>query len=180
MARPTTKVDLIESANINYKKLCELIESMTEEEENSIFNYGDFIGKEAHWDRDKNLRDVLIHLYEWHMLLLNWVNSNTKGVEKQFLRDGYNWRTYGDMNMEIWKEHQNTSLECAKNMLSKSHREILELAENFSNDELFSKNVFSWTGGSTLGSYFVSVTTSHYDWALKKLRKYLKTVRKNK
>lgn len=180
MARPTTKVDLIESANINFKKLYDLIDGMTEEEKNSILDYGDFIGKEAHWNRDKNLRDVLIHLFEWHMLLVNWINSNIIGVEKQFLREGYNWRTYGDMNIEIWKEHQNTRLEDAMRDIDKSHKEILKLAENFSNDELFSKNIFSWTGGSTLGSYFVSTTTSHYDWALKKLRKYLKVVRKNK
>lgn len=30
-------------------------------------------GKETHWIRDKNLRDVLVHLYEWHQLLLNLV-----------------------------------------------------------------------------------------------------------
>ena len=28
--------------------------------------------KEAHWSRDKNVRDVLIHLYEWHQLMLKF------------------------------------------------------------------------------------------------------------
>ncbi len=32
----------------------------------------------------------------------------------------------------------------------------------------FSKKVYKWVGGSTLGSYFVSATSSHYDWAIKK------------
>ena len=41
--------------------------------------------KEAHWKRDKNLRDILIHLYEWHQLILNWVNSNQNGEEKPFI-----------------------------------------------------------------------------------------------
>ena len=39
--------------------------------------------------------------------------------------------------------------------------------EGFSNDELFTKGVYKWTGGTSLGSYFVSSTSSHYDWALK-------------
>ena len=81
------------------------------------------------------------------------------------------------MNVEFWKKHQNTSLEDATDMLHKSHNEVLELAETFSNEELFSKGVYKWTGGSTLGSYFVSATSSHYEWAMKKLKAHQKNVR---
>lgn len=50
----------------------------------------------------------------------------------------------------------------------------MKLAEKFSDKELFEKNVFPWVGGSTLGSYFVSATSSHYDWAIKKLKAHRK------
>ncbi len=106
--------------------------------------------------------------------LLNWVYSNQNGDHKPFLPEPYNWKTYGDMNMEFWKKHQSTSLEDAENMLQKSHNEVIKLAETFSNEELFSKGVYKWVGGSTLGSYFVSVTASHYDWAMKKLKAHSK------
>ena len=106
--------------------------------------------------------------------LLNWVYSNQNGDNKPFLPEPYNWKTYGDMNMEFWKKHQSTSLEDAENMLQKSHNEVIKLAETFSNEELFSKGVYKWVGGSTLGSYFVSVTASHYDWAMKKLKAHRK------
>ena len=78
------------------------------------------------------------------------------------------------MNVFFWKKHQNTSLEDAKELLDQSHREIMQLAETFSNEELFSKGVYKWVGGSTLGSYFVSNTSSHYDWAMKKLKAHIK------
>ena len=78
------------------------------------------------------------------------------------------------MNVEFWKKHQKTSLEEAKNLLEKSHKEVLELAEKFTSEELFSKGVYKWTVGSTLGSYFVSSTSSHYDWAIKKLKAHQK------
>ena len=39
---------------------------------------------------------------------------------------------------------------------------------------LSSKCVYKWVGGSTLGSYFVSATASHYDWAIKKLKAHQK------
>lgn len=78
------------------------------------------------------------------------------------------------MNVAFWKKHQNTSLDEAKELLQKSHCEVMRLAESFSNEELFSKGVYQWVGGSTLGSYFVSNTASHYDWAIKKLKAHRK------
>ncbi|MDR1132678.1 MAG: ClbS/DfsB family four-helix bundle protein, partial [Synergistaceae bacterium] len=69
MPRPTTKPDLIKAANEQFEKMRKLIDSMTDNEQNSAFNFGDNAKrKEAHWSRDNNLRDVLIHLYEWHQL----------------------------------------------------------------------------------------------------------------
>ena len=123
---------------------------------------------------EKNLRDIFIHLYEWHQLLLNWVDSNQNGNHKPFLPEPYNWKTYGNMNVGFWDKHQSTSLEDAKSMFQKSHDEVIKLAETFSNEELFSKGIYKWVGGSTLGSYFVSVTASHYDWAVKKLKAHRK------
>ena len=78
------------------------------------------------------------------------------------------------MNEFFWQKHQNTSLEDAKEMLAKSHEQVMELAESFTNEELFSKGVYKWVGTSTLGSYFVSNLSSHYNWALKKLKAHRK------
>ena len=175
MARPQTKEGLLIAAKENFEKLNTLISKMSDKELTTPFDFSkDEKKKEAHWKRDKNLRDVLIHLYKWHQLILNWVESNQKGEEKPFIPQPYNWRTYGDMNVEFWKKHQNTSLEDATKALQKSHKEVLKLAENFTNEELFSKKVYKWVGGSTLGSYFVSATSSHYDWAMKKLKAHQK------
>ena len=175
MGRPKSKTDLISAAQTNYKKLNELIVSMSKKELNTPFDFSaDVNKKEAHWKRDKNSRDILIHLYEWHQLVLNWVSSNMKGEERPFLPLPYNWKTYGDMNVEFWKKHQNTSLEDAEKMSGKSHEDIIKLAETFSDKELFTRDVFPWVGGSTLGSYFVSTTASHYDWAMKKLKAHQK------
>ena len=175
MARPQTKENLMIAAKENFEKLNILISKMSDKELTTPFDFSkDEKKKEAHWKRDKNLRDVLIHLYEWHQLILNWVESNQKGEEKPFIPQPYNWRTYGDMNVEFWKKHQNTSFEDATRILEKSHKDVLELAEKFTNEELFSKKVYKWVGGSTLGSYFVSATSSHYDWAIKKLKAHQK------
>ena len=80
------------------------------------------------------------------------------------------------MNVMFWNRHQNTSLEAAKQMLAESHTKVLSLAEQFANEELFTKKYFPWTGTSDLGSYFVSITASHYDWAIKKIKLHCKKV----
>lgn len=176
MPRPTTKPDLIKAANEQFKKMWNLIDAMTEDEQNATFNFDDASNqKEAHWKRDKNLRDVFVHLYEWHQLLLNWVKSNQKGIQKPFLPAPYNWKTYGQMNVEFWEKHQYTSLNHAKDMLKESHAGVMQMIDGFSNDALFAKGSFPWTGTSTLGSYCVSATSSHYDWAIKKIKRHNKT-----
>ena len=69
MPRAATKADLIQASNEQFAKLRTLIDGMTDKEKSA-----DIFPNE----RDKNVRDVLVHLYEWHCLLLNWIRSNTK------------------------------------------------------------------------------------------------------
>ena len=177
MPRPRNKEDLILAANTNYEKLLTMIESRTEDEKSICYDFsGDEKKKEAHWKRDKNVRDILIHLHEWHNLMLEWVTNNKAGVRKLFLMEGYNWKSYGEMNIVFWKRNQTVSLDMALQKLKKSHNEIINMIQSMSNDELFQKNVYEWVGGSTIGSYFISVTSSHYDWAIKKIKAHIKLI----
>jgi hypothetical protein len=175
MARPQTKDELISQADQKFSKLWQFIDSMTDEALNTEFDFsGDLGKKELHWSRDHKLKDVLIHLYEWHQLLLKWVNSNMAGNESNFLPEPYNWKTYGDMNVEFWKKHQKTKLLQAKKLVQESHNAALELVKGFSDEALFTKQFFNWTGTTTLGSYCVSAMPSHYEWATKKLKAHVK------
>lgn len=178
MSRPTNKADLIQAAEKNYHDLNTLIASMSESEIMIPFDFDDKLKyKEDHWSRDKSLRDVIAHLYEWQLLLLNWINKNTNGASVPFLPAPYNWKTYSEMNREIWKKHQSVDLKAELDSLQKSHDQVIELLKSFSDQELFEKKRFAWVGTSNLGSYFISVTASHYTWALKKLKEQLKKIR---
>ncbi len=175
MPRPTTKEELITASTEYYKKLISFIDEMSQKELNTVFDFsGDPKKKEAHWGRDKNLRDVLIHLYEWQMLLIKCIENFRQGTEKQFLPEQYTWKTYGDMNRMFWETNQSTSLEDAKKNLDNSHNKVMELLNGFTDEELFTKGLYKWVGGSNAGSYFISTTSSHYDWALKKLKAHRK------
>lgn len=177
MSRPINKQQLILAATANYDKLMVFIKSMNEKELNTPFDFSaDEKKKEAHWKRDKNLRDVIMHLARWQDLLLAWVESNICGHTIRFLLPGYTWKTYGDMNNLFWKECQHMTTDDAMSRLQDSHRRVLDLVENFTDEELFAKAHYSWTGTTSLGSYFISTTSAHYDWALKKLKAHRKNV----
>ncbi|MDD4515016.1 ClbS/DfsB family four-helix bundle protein [Massilibacteroides sp.] len=169
MGRATTKTELISAGEENFGKLFSLINSLTETEQESLFEFE---------DRDRNIRDVLVHLYEWHQLLLKWVTANQMGKPASFLPEPYNWKTYPQMNIEFWEKHQKTSLDEAVGMLNKSHMDVMSLISGFSDGELFTKKHFSWTGTTSLGSYCVSATSSHYDWAIKKIKMHKKSLSK--
>ena len=177
MSRPKNKIELLDEAEKKFKALFDFIGTMSEVELNTEFDFShDKSKKETHWLRDKNLRDVLIHLYEWQRLLIEFIDSNMKGIDKSFLPDGYNWKTYPEMNVEIWKKHQETSYDEAKDFLNKSHNAVLKLAQSLSDDELFEKKYYKWTGTTNLGAYFISTLSSHYDWAIKKLKEHRKNL----
>ena len=185
MPRPQNKTDLISLAEKNYDELVKFIASMSEDEKSTPFDFSSLNKKEAHWNRDKNSRDVICHLVEWHKLLLKFVAENMKGgksengkpaIVYQFLPEPYNWKNYGDMNRTIWRNCQNLPLEKALADFAESHKKLMKLAESFSDEELFEKKHFAWTGTTNLGAYFISSISSHYDWALKKLKAHRKIV----
>ena len=166
MPRPTTKEACIMAANTEFEKLWRLVDGMDEAKQNAAFAFD---------DRDKNLRDVLGHLHEWHKMVEEWHQIGTvEGGLPAVPAEGYTWRTLPDWNMKLWEKLQGMSLAEAKAALRESHGRILALAEGHTDEELFAKGVYKWTKTSTLGAYFVSCTASHYEWAMKKLKKHIK------
>lgn len=167
MARPTTKIQLITASEDNFAQLFTLMGLMSKAEQEGMFPFE---------DRDKNIRDVLVHLYEWHQLFLIWIKANQAGASQPFIPEPYNFKTYPQMNIQFWEKHQNTPLNNAIELLKQSHHDVMELIHVFSNEELFTKKYYPWTGTTSLGSYCISATSSHYDWAIKKVKKYKKTL----
>jgi len=93
------------------------------------------------------------------------------GEPVPFLLEGFSWKTTPELNKLFWDNYQNVSLDEAKKLLAKSHAEVMKRIKNHSDKELFTKSYYDWTGTTTLGAYFISATSSHYDWANKLLKK---------
>ena len=61
-------------------------------------------------ERDKNFRDVLMHLYEWHAMLERWYREGMDGDTPYMPAPGYSWRNITLLNMQIWENYQDVTL----------------------------------------------------------------------
>ena len=165
MARPTTKQDLEFLAKENYQKLLSLIETLHERQREETFPEGTM---------NRNIRDVIGHLYHWHLLFLSWYEVGMRGEKPKIPKEGYTFADTPKLNQEIWAECQKISLAEVFSKFEVTHNKVFQIIEKHTDQELFTKKKYHWTGSTSLGSYLISSTSSHYDWALKLIRKSIK------
>lgn len=178
MANPTTKQELLISMAAGYAKLCEQIAKMSEEEAAASFDFSADPKKcGVRWQYDCCLRDLLIHLYEWQVLMRVFVQNIRDGRPKDYLPDEYR-RNYHEMDKMLVEKHQDTPLEEAKRLLALTQEEMVRLTESFTEEELFTKGYYKNTYTTSMAAYFLSVTTSPYGQAVKLLKTHQKNCRK--
>lgn len=162
MARPTTKEELLKCSRENYRKLIHYIDSLSDEERDADFPDGTM---------NRNIRDVLAHLHQWHRMMLAWYKVGMEGEKPEMPARGYTWKMTPDLNKKIWEDYHDYSLEEIRKLLDESYKDVQKLIRKHSNNELFKKKYYKWTGSTSLGAYLVSATSSHYDWAYKLIKK---------
>lgn len=121
--------------------------------------------------QDQNARDLVMHLHEWQKMLIKFHDKNMAGERVAFLPNGFNWKTTPELNQLFWENYQNVPLDKAKELLAQSHAAVMKRLKSHTDAELFTKKYYDWTGTTSLGAYFVSALGSHYDWAVKRLKK---------
>ena len=172
------KNELLSAMSDSYAKLNEQIGKMTDDELNTPFQFANDPKKcGARWIYDQCARDLLIHLYEWQVLMREFVKNIREGHPKDYLPDVYR-KNYHEMDKMLVEKHQKTSLSEAQRLLSQTQEEMIQLADSFSEEELFTKGCFKCTYTTDMAAYFSSVTTSPYGQATKLLKTHQKSMNK--
>ncbi len=156
MPRPTTKDALLSASEAGFARLL-LVADAT----------GADVGKVA---AESGVRDVLGHLHAWHVMLMGWFDEGMAGGRPAIPAPGHTWRTLPALNAEIRARYQDRGLAEVRGELVRTHERLQEMILGLSEDELFTKRRYPWTGSTSVGAYFVSATSSHYDWGVKELR----------
>ena len=180
MAKPTNKQELIAAMQMGYEKLNEQINKLDPAAAAAPFGFvADPKKCGVRWLYDRCLRDLLAHLYEWQVLMRVFVRNIRDGQPKDYLPDEYR-KNYHEMDRMLVERHQSTSLDEAKRLLEQTHQEMMDLADSFTDEQLFQKGVFKTTYTTNMAAYFDSVTTSPYSQAVKLLKLHAKTIKEAK
>lgn len=165
MPRPTSKNELLQLSQSQFKKLNNFVDSLGKEEQLATFPEGTL---------NRSIRDVLAHLHHWHVMMANWYEVGMRGEKPDMPAKGYTWKTVPDLNKIIQQKYSNENLDEVRQWLNESFLKLQKIINAHSNDELFQKKYYKWTGTTSLGSYLISATSSHYDWAYKFIKKMKK------
>ena len=177
MPNPKTKPELLSAMAESYAKLNEQIGKMTDAELDTHFNFANDPKKcGARWIYDQCARDLLIHLHEWQVLMRNFVNNIREGHQRDYLPDEHR-KNYHEMDKMLVEKHQKTSFSEAQQLLNQTHEEMMQLADSFTEEELFTKGYYKCTYTTDMAAYFGSVTTSPYGQATKLLKTHQKNLK---
>lgn len=165
MPRPTTRSALLEAAAREYERL-----------RLALGRFDPAVVADLTWEADiedtsRHPRDVLTHIHAWQLLALGWAEAGEAGGRPQIPGEGHTRRETPAINAEIRERYLGTSYADAVDLLAGSHARGLGVIASHSDDELFTRGRYAWTGSTTLGAYFVSATSSHYVWGQKTLRR---------
>ena len=162
MPRPTSRAALLQQSQAQYEKLLAYLDALPPAQLTGDFPPGTL---------NRNVRDVLAHLYHWHELMRGWYAAGMAGEKPAIPAPGYRWKDTPALNRHIWETYRDHPLSEVRQRFEASHAQVQALIEAHSDAELFEKRRYPWTGTTSLGAYFISATASHYDWALKLIRK---------
>ena len=163
MGRPTSKPELLAAAEQEFDRLWETVDAVPPADREAP-------GACDSW----SVKDILAHLDAWDRLWLRWEQAGLRGEPTSMPAEGFTWAQTPSLNERI---HADTAGErwddvCAR--LRDSHSRIMTVLSGYSDEDLFAKRRYRWTGSTSVGSYAVSATSSHYVWASSLIRRWLR------
>jgi hypothetical protein len=157
-------------SDANFNKLLNAVDELSDEAKSRVYEDGVLN------NRDRTVSDVLCHLHEWHLMMKKWYGVGMSGEKPIIPAEGFTWKTLPLLNQQIRERYAGTSLSDAIAMFKDSHTTMMSIIQKHTDDELFTKKHYKWTGTTSLAAYLISATSSHYDWGWKCVRKAGKTI----
>ena len=164
MVKPQTRQELLIASRTKFDELTALINALPAASKTKEFSFK---------GRDRNLRDILVHLSAWQALYLHWSTTNLKGEQRvRFLPKGYTWQTSSKLSEQLRQLNQDLSVDEAYKRLQNTHCKMIRQFESLQQEQLFTHDFFNWTGSSTLGDYASLFSAERYEWAIRRLQHF--------
>ena len=163
MGRPTSKSGLMAAAEQAFDGLWDTVDAVPPSDRETP-------GACDSW----SVKDILAHLDAWHCMWLRWEQAGARGEPTPMPAEGFTWAQTPALNARIHADTAGDPWEEVCGRLRDSHSRIVIVLSGYSDEDLFTKRRYRWTGSTSVGSYAVSATASHDAWASGLIRRLLK------
>ncbi|HMN14072.1 MAG TPA: ClbS/DfsB family four-helix bundle protein [Bellilinea sp.] len=160
MPRPQTKTDLITQFDIQAAKLAKALDTLD-------VKWISKPGAVGEWA----IKDLIGHLDAWHRMVLDWYEIGRGGGTPAVPAPGLKWSQLPELNQRIFEAYKDRSWDDIKGAFTESQRGVRELIDSINEEQLFLRGWYPWMNNNALASYLTSVGPSHYDWAIKEIKK---------
>jgi len=163
MPRPTNKKQLLTAMQSEHEALEKALETLTPEAMTAT-------SRVTKW----SIKDVLAHLSAWEDMCLGWYTAGLQGKTPALPAEGFNWAQIPALNKQIMEKHRDRSLEEILKQFRATYRRMLKTVGGIGEADMFTPGRYAWTNKNAMATYFISSSSSHYNWARKEVRKCLK------
>jgi hypothetical protein len=126
------------------------------------------------WGDDWSLKDLVAHLAAWHSLFLTWFEDGLKGNTPAMPAPDYTWRDLPELNRNLQAKHHRRSAAAVRIEYDTGYRRIMSIIRSLPPERLLVAGHFVWTGKNPLATYIGPNTASHYRFASRVIRRWLK------
>lgn len=163
---------------VKYQSKADLMHDIRHERESLALLLADVpdaeTSAEGVWGDGWTVSDLVAHLDAWHRLFLGWVSTGRTVGRPQLPAPGYKWNETPRLNHDIWAENRGRSHVSVLEDFDASFEEVYSVLERLSESELLEPGHFDWTGRNGLVTYAGANTASHYRFAKKVLKRWLR------
>ncbi len=117
-------------------------------------------------------KDFVAHRTEWGRMMLGWCAEAKAGGEPVVPAPGFTWSQLPELNAEIHDRFAGADLAEIERDFANVHDDLRDVMAACTEDELFTKQYYAFTGTSDLATYFTSAAGGHYRSAYKHINRW--------
>jgi hypothetical protein len=122
-----------------------------------------------------SVKDILGHLIAWQQMNLSWYAAGQRGEAPAVPAPGLTWQDVRRLNALIYRKQHRRPLRDVLRDYETYHGRMLELVRVVPDRDFVQVGRYAWAGPTwSLSDYVRANTASHYRWASKHLKKWLR------
>ena len=160
MSRFTTKQELVDDIAKERRLLAELLAQIPDEQ------------KLVEVIDGMSVKDFLADRAEWGRMVIGWYTEAKAGCTPAVPSERFKWNQQKELNAWIHDRFADIGLQEVEQDFADVQDLLDQMLEEITEDELFAKKYYAFTGKSDLATYVNASTTAHYRSARRHIGKW--------